>query len=108
MSKNLEGGTLEGKKKLKKNRTVPKKIERGDPSVSSAFANALAKARTRTRDRSVHRKPSKVCTKKWYIHDEVCGLKKTSHCNSRALFTRKAPTKNEVRFFSFFKLTGET
>ena len=25
--------------------------------------------------------------------------KKTSHCNSRALFTRKAPTKNTILFF---------
>ena len=56
--------------------------------------------------------------KKWYIRDEVCGLTKkkeikklatvrvehfslekrrlkTSHCNSRALFTRKAPTKKQ-------------
>ena len=36
----------------------------------------LAKARSRTRDRWVHRKASKVCTKKWYIHDEVCCLTK--------------------------------
>ena len=39
--------------------------------------------------------------KKWYIRDEVCGLtkkkiKKTSHCKSRALFPRKAPTKNTL------------
>ena len=78
---------------------MPKKNERGDPSVSSAFANTrkkfLAKARTRTRDHWVHRKPSKVCTKKWYIHDGVWSDKKNSHCNSRALFTRKAPTKNK-------------
>ena len=36
--------------------------------------------------------------KKWYIQGEFCGLTKkktkTSHCNNRALFTRKAPTKN--------------
>ena len=32
-------GPFEGKK-IGKSRTVPKKIERGDPSVSSAFANA--------------------------------------------------------------------
>ena len=36
----------------------------------------LAKAGTRTRDRWVHRKPIKICTKKRYIHDEVCGLTK--------------------------------
>ena len=37
----------------------------------------LAKARNhRTSDRWVHRKPSKVSTKKWYMHDEVCGLTK--------------------------------
>ena len=37
--------------------------------------------------------------KKWYIQGEVFGLtkKKTSHCNSRAVFTRKAPTKNEQK-----------
>ena len=78
---------FEGKKKFEKKSQCPKKlkIERGDPSVSSGFANArkkfLAKARTRTRDHWVHRKPSKVCTKKWYIHDEVCGLTKKQDGN---------------------------
>ena len=70
--KNLKVGLFEGKK-IEKSCTVPKKIERGYPSVSSAFANArklLAKAMTRTRDRCCHRKPSKVCTKKWYIHEK--------------------------------------
>ena len=36
--------------------------------------------------------------KKWYIRDGDCGLtkkkKKTSHCKSRALFTREAASKN--------------
>ena len=57
----LEGGTLSRQKKFEK-------------KVANALKKFLAKARTRTRDRCVRRKPSKVCTKKWYIHDEVCGL----------------------------------
>ena len=40
---------------MEKSRTVPKKIERGDPSVSSDFADArkkfLAKATTRTQNK---------------------------------------------------------
>ena len=58
-----------------------RKNERVDPSVSSGFANArksLAKARTRTRDRSVPAKPIKVCVEKWYIQGELCGLTKKS------------------------------
>ena len=59
---------------------MPKKIEREGFELKVRFCNCskkfLAKARTGTRDRWVHRKPSKVCTKKWYIHDEVCGLTK--------------------------------
>ena len=65
---------------FKKSCTVPKNTERGDPSASSAFANArksfLTKAGTRTRDRWVPCKATKVCTKKWYIQCEVCGLTK--------------------------------
>ena len=118
MPKNVKGGTLwalltyillqnikkleRGTKKFEKSRTVPKKIERGDPLVSSGFVKKRLKMKGGT-----------LCTKfalaglglrsfisfckKWYIRDEVCGLtkqkrKKTSHCKSRALFTRKAPT----------------
>ena len=45
-----------------------------------------------------------ISCKQWNIHDEVCGLtkkkeKKTSHCNSRALFTRKAPIKKTLWLF---------
>ena len=41
ISEKMKVGPFEGKKKFEKNsRTVPKKIERGDPSVLSAFANA--------------------------------------------------------------------
>ena len=36
----------------------------------------LVKARTRNRDRWVHSKASKICTKMWYIRDKVCGLTK--------------------------------
>ena len=89
---------------------MPKKIERGDPLVSSGFVGYVKK---------VKNERGTLCTKfalaglglsnlssfisfckKWYIRDEVCGLtkkkeiEKTSHCKSRALFTRKAPTKN--------------
>ena len=55
--KNLKvGGPFEGEKKSKKSRTVPKK------NLSKKF---LANARTRTRDRWVHRKPSKDCTNEY-------------------------------------------
>ena len=40
ISKTLKMGPFEGKKNWKKSCTVSKKIERGDSSVSSAFANA--------------------------------------------------------------------
>ena len=86
---------------------MPKKIERGDPLVSSGFVGYVKK---------VKNERGTLCTKfalaglglssfisfckKWYRRDEVCGLtkkkKKTSHCKSRALFTRKAPTKNKT------------
>ena len=75
----LKVGPFEGKK-IEKSRTVPKKIEnRGSFSLvrfRKCSKKFLAKARSQTRDRWVHRKPSKLCTKKWYIHDEVCGLTK--------------------------------
>ena len=87
----LEGGAFGDKKISKKSQC--RKNERVDPSVSSGFANArksLAKARTRTRDRSVPAKPIKVCVKKWYIQGELCGLtKKASHCNSRTLLSQE-------------------
>ena len=84
------------------------------PSVSSAFANArkfLAKARTRTRDRWFHRKPSKMCTNKWYIPDELWSdEKKTSQCNSQALTTRKAQTKKmlDTNFVPLFQISFDS
>ena len=90
-------------KKSKKVVQCRKKLKEGPFSLvrfRKCSKKSLAKARTRTRDHWVHRKPSKVCAKKRYIHDEVCGLakkrKKTSHCNSRAIFTKKVPTKKNV------------
>ena len=68
------------RKKSKKSRTVPKKIVRGDPSVSSPFANARKsfwlKQWLEPVNGWVHCKSSKVCTKKWYIRDQVSGLTK--------------------------------
>ena len=92
-------GPSEGKKN-QKSRTVPKKIERGDPSVSSAFANARKTLWLKQELEPVTAgfTVNRVKSTKKYIHNEVCGMtkkkeKKTSHCNSRALFTIKAPTK---------------
>ena len=74
---------------------MPKKIE-SDPLVSSSFVGYVKR---------VKNERGNLCTKfalagrgidsfnsfskKWYIHDEVCGrrVKKTSHCNSQALFS---------------------
>ena len=106
--KKLKGGNLWRRKKSKKSRTVPKKIESRTVPKKSFSKQFLAKARTRTRDRWVQRKPSKDCTDvytwtsevcKKYIHDEVCGLTKkkeikTSHCNNRALFTKNSNSKD--------------
>ena len=60
IKKNLKVGPFAGKKKSKKSRGAPKKIEShsAEKKCSKKF---LAKARTRTRDRWVHRKPSKDC-----------------------------------------------
>ena len=93
---------------------MPKKNERGDPLASSGFVGYVKK---------VKNERGALCTKfalaglglsslssfisfckKWYIRDEVCGLtkkkrnKKSSHCKSRALFPRKAPTKSRHHY----------
>ena len=44
--------------------------------LSQLLEKFQTKAGTRTRDRWVPRKPIKVCTKKWCMHNEVCGLTK--------------------------------
>ena len=36
----------------------------------------VAKAETRSRDRWLPPIPTIVCTNKWHIHGELCGLKK--------------------------------
>ena len=62
-----------------------------EPVTAVLTVNRVKTVLTSTRER--------VKSIKKYIHDDVCGLtkknrKKTTHCNSRALFTRKSPTKN--------------
>ena len=52
IKKNLKVGPFEGEK-------IGKKVAQCRKNCSKKF---LAKARTRTRDRGVHRKPSKDCT----------------------------------------------
>ena len=94
IKKNLKEALL-GPNKSSENVAQSRKKWKGGPfslaRISKCSKKFLAKARTRIRDRWVSsRKPIEICTKKWNIHDEACGLtkkrKKTSHCNSRALF----------------------
>ena len=71
-------------KKMEKSHSAEKKLKRGPFSLvrfRKCSKRFLAKARTRTCDRWVHRELSKVCTKKWCIHDEVCGLTKNKEKN---------------------------
>ena len=71
-------GPFEGKN-IRKVAQCRKKLKEGilqSRPFRKCSKKLLAKERTRSRDRWVHRKPSKVCTKKWYIRDEVCGLTK--------------------------------
>ena len=103
--KKLEGGLFwDNEKFSKKSRTVPKKNRKGDPLVSSGFVGYVKKSKNER---------GTLCTKfalaglglssfssfckKWYTMRSVVWRKrkKTSRCNSRALFTRKAPTKNK-------------
>ena len=84
----------------KKIRTVPKKIERGDPLESSGFVGYVKKVKNErgtlcSKFALVELGLSELISfcKKWYIRDELCGLtkkkrKKTSHCNSRAFFLK--------------------
>ena len=88
-------GHLEGKKILKKSRTLPRKIKEGNLQ-SRPLSQILEKVlwlkqglEPVTAGLPVKFSP----TKKWYIQGEVCGLTKKGHCKSRAFFTRKAPTK---------------
>ena len=81
--KTRKGDSFETLKNFRKSRTVAKKIERGDPLVSSGFVGYVKK---------VKNERGTLCTKfalagvgmssfisfckKWYIRDEVCGLTK--------------------------------
>ena len=56
--KKLEGGPFGDKKIRKKSCTVPKKLKKSHSAKRNCLKKFLAKARTRTRDRWVHRKPS--------------------------------------------------
>ena len=83
--------------KAKKFRIVSKKIEKGDPSVSFAFAHARKYFWLKqgfepvTTGFTVNRVKSVLKNGLWSDEKKE---KKTSHCNSQALFTRKAPNKS--------------
>ena len=99
IKKKLEEGLFWDIKKFseKVSHGAEKKIEKGDPLVSSGFVGYVKK---------VKNERGTLCTKfplawlglsslisfckKWYIRNELCGLtkkrKKTSHCNSRVFF----------------------
>ena len=73
ISNKLKGGHFEGKKIRKKVAQCRKKLKEGllqSRPLSPCSKKFLAKAITRTRDHWVHRKLSKVYTKKWYIQNE--------------------------------------
>ena len=99
-SKNSKGDPLKAKK-IENSHSASKNWKR-EPFSLVRFRKCsrkfLAKARTRNRDHWV--KLITVSRLKSVLNSgtrsEVCGLtkKKTSHCNSRALFTRKTRTKN--------------
>ena len=94
----------------KKIRTVPKKIERGDPLESSGFVGYVKKVKNErgtlcSKFALVELGLSELISfcKKWYIRDELCGLTKKKNKKKLAtvivgLFSLKenAPTKNEV------------
>ena len=85
---------------------MPKKIERGDPLVSSGFVGYVKIVKKRKGDPfaliSADRTwpygsnfRSSDCKKSGPIRVRLSSdEKKTDHCNSRALFTGKVPTKN--------------
>ena len=98
----VEGGPL-GFLKIQ---SVAKKSknERRDPSVSSAFPNTRKSFKLKQRLEPVtpgfpvHRLKSVLKSGTYTMRSVVWQKKKkTSHCNSRALFSRKAPTKNEFQ-----------
>ena len=105
--KKLKRGTLlRHEKNFEKSRTVPKKIERGDPLVSSGFVGYVKK---------VKNEGGTLCTKfalaglglncfisfckKLYIRDEVCGLTKKKLATVRVghFSLEKRRLKNERR-----------
>ena len=89
----IEGGPF-GDKKVAQCRKNNRGTLQSRPVSQMHEKKFLAKGGTRTRDHWVPPKSITVCTKKWYIQGEVCSLtKETSHCNSRELFLRKAPTE---------------
>ena len=91
----------------KKIRTVPKKIEKGDPLESSGFVGYVKKVKNERGDplskfALVELGLSELISfcKKWYIRDELCGLTKKKKKKKLAtvivgLFSLKenAPTK---------------
>ena len=107
--KTRRGDSFENLKNFRKKfRTVPKKIERGDPLVSSGFVGYVKKVKKM--------KGGTLCTKfplvwlglsslisfckKWYIRDELCGLTKKKEKKLASVIVglfslkEKAPTKN--------------
>ena len=118
------GDSFETLKIFEKKFAVPKKIERGKPFGVFRFCRLRKKLKNErgtlcSKFALVERGLSELISfcKKWYIRDEPCGLTKKKkkklatvivalfslkekaptkniHCRSRALFTRKPPTKN--------------
>ena len=85
-----EGDPLETFKNFKKSLTKPKKMKE-DPLVSFGFVGYVKKVLKNERDAlllDLH-KLINLCTKTWYIQDELSGLTKKKHNNSRALFVEK-------------------
>ena len=62
IKKNSKVGPFEGEKNSKKRRTGHKKLKESHSEEKNCSIKFLAKARTRSRDHWVHRKPSKDCT----------------------------------------------
>ena len=62
IKKKLKVGPFEGKKIEKNVAQCRKKLKQSHSADKNCWKKFLAKARTRTRDRWVHRKPSKGCT----------------------------------------------
>ena len=112
--KTRKGNSFETLKNFRKKSHNAKKIGRGDNLVSSGFVGYVEKVKNErgdpfaliSADRTclcVSSFSSFVCKKSGPIRVRLLSAeKKTSQCSSRALFTRKAPTKKmRLCFFLF-------